>query len=505
MPNKISRTSKFEVVIDCRKADRDRLYNRLWKASDDVRMAMNRAMIHLIGLKSGAVPWPEEEGKIGKYKGVLKKVALQTLCYRLMTGNWSPGDSPPCYQPTAGAEIGSGSLLSAAGVLNTRLATDWLEISRGQKSAPTFKTAPLGTPHGSKVTFHEDGRIVLPMWPGQNPETGKRQNTRLTVRPRKLDGGTRAILAAIREGEYKSGGVHLHWYKPKGRKGKWMLTVQWTGEVKPKVDLNPTLVAGVDIGINHLAALVVLDTTKDAGDKTRFSKAHLLPHPEQVMRVLRRRQRELRQRRLAYVNGEGGRGRKAATRGFAVAEDQIARTVKTAFRQAATDIIARAVKQGAGVLVIEDHTRWSVHKAMDWGDDRTAAQRAKFRRGYLRWHQGLLAQLLKEHGEREGMTVIAVNPAWTSRTCSACGTEWKHTGRHYQTKKSVRKVANRKAKQALAPGSGIPPIPEGTDPTQWGRVDRDHFRCTCGFRAHADVNAARNVAIKGFQALSEKK
>lgn len=74
--------------------------------------------------------------------------------------------------------------------------------------------------------------------------------------------------------------------------------------------------------------------------------------------------------------------------------------------------------------------------------------------------KGWGAFLLKlEHAARyHGTAVAKVNPAYTSQTCNACG--------------------------HVAPES---------------RESQARFRCvTCGYQAHADVNAARNILAAGL-------
>ncbi|MFD8530818.1 RNA-guided endonuclease InsQ/TnpB family protein, partial [Streptosporangium canum] len=73
------------------------------------------------------------------------------------------------------------------------------------------------------------------------------------------------------------------------------------------------------------------------------------------------------------------------------------------------------------------------------------------------WSFAQLGGFIAYKARRAGIAVIHVDPAYTSRQCSACG----HTDR-----------ANR-PEQAV-------------------------FSCTsCGFAEHADVNAARNIAARG--------
>ena len=60
---------------------------------------------------------------------------------------------------------------------------------------------------------------------------------------------------------------------------------------------------------------------------------------------------------------------------------------------------------------------------------------------------------------QEGMEVMFVDPHYTSQTCAHCG------------KIGVRK--------------------------------KHRFQCSCGYRAHADLNASRNLLGLGYQLMSQ--
>ena len=73
------------------------------------------------------------------------------------------------------------------------------------------------------------------------------------------------------------------------------------------------------------------------------------------------------------------------------------------------------------------------------------------------WSFHQLGGFITYKARRAGVAVIHVDPAYTSRQCSACG----HTDRR-------------------------------------NRPSQSTFSCTsCGFAEHADVNAARNIATRG--------
>jgi putative transposase len=85
--------------------------------------------------------------------------------------------------------------------------------------------------------------------------------------------------------------------------------------------------------------------------------------------------------------------------------------------------------------------------------------RAKKPQRYLlhTWTFADLQSKIRYKAQRAGVTVVFVNPAYTSQTCSCCG----HVDKHNRQSQSV-------------------------------------FLCiSCGFAAHADVNAAQNIRILG--------
>jgi transposase len=300
------------------------------------------------------------------------------------------------------------------------------------------------------------------------------------------------------------------WRQPKNRKGKWFCTLSYTMPVGIGEDERPPLVAGVDIGVDVLAAIALVGL-----DGKVEGRPVLVPFPETTLRALRHRQAELRSRRLHFTTHTvQGRGRGHATRAFASAEDKIARGARTAFEQAASSIVAEAKRRGATILAIEDHKHWSVAHAMNALAEGTNAERARYRRAYMRWHQGALRELLEQYGQKHGLDVKVVDPGYSSQTCSACGARWHHgvkvapgtvrkgkgkvPAKVAEGKDGKPGVVRRKGKQAVGL-SGAPSIPEPLAPSMsrqtFGRVARATFVCDCNRRAvHADTNAAINLA-----------
>jgi IS605 OrfB family transposase len=113
-------------------------------------------------------------------------------------------------------------------------------------------------------------------------------------------------------------------------------------------------------------------------------------------------------------------------------------------------IITEALASGAAVIALEKltHIRQRIK----------AGKRVRTR--LHRWAWAQLQTFIVYKAEAAGVTVVFVNPAYSSQTCHACG-----------------QLASRR---------------------------KHTLRCTCGNRAHADVNAALNLARLAETAVSDR-
>ncbi len=106
-------------------------------------------------------------------------------------------------------------------------------------------------------------------------------------------------------------------------------------------------------------------------------------------------------------------------------------------------IVAEATREGCGVIAMERLTH--IRERIKAG--------GRVRSRLHRWAWAQLQDMIAYKAEAAGIRVVYVNPAYSSRTCSSCGC-----------------LAIRK---------------------------RHLLSCSCGHRAHADVNAASNLARLG--------
>jgi IS605 OrfB family transposase len=208
------------------------------------------------------------------------------------------------------------------------------------------------------------------------------------------------------------------------RAGRWFLIA--TCDLPDVPVTEPDGFLGVDLGIANIAT-----TSATTGDGTR--------HPGRGLNAVRHRNRELRRRLQAKKTKSARRLLKKRRR----AEARFAANTNHVI---AKRIVTEAERTGRGIAL------------EDLQGIRERVRLRKPQRVTLHaWSFHQLGSFIADKARRAGIALVHVDPAYTSRQCSACG----HTDR-----------AN--------------------------RPDQETFLCTsCGFAEHADVNAARNIAARG--------
>lgn len=197
------------------------------------------------------------------------------------------------------------------------------------------------------------------------------------------------------------------------RKGTWYFNLVLD---MPEVASVSGGILGVDVGENTLAAT---STGKVLGGG----------------KLRHHRDKYLAQRRALQSNGS-----RAAKRKLRIISGREERHVKHTNHTVSKTIVAEALRIGAGTLHLEDLTHIR--------DNIKAGRRVRTR--LHRWAFCQLQVFITYKAQGAGLSVVMINPAYTSQTCSHCG--------------------------AL------------------GKREKHHFSCSCGTRRHADVNAAVNIA-----------
>lgn len=468
----LTRTLKFEVVFPgLRKADALHVKGSLRRMSQDLTRGANRAMSVLWLLHSGQVPWPTND------KG--RPVSDETLAYRLLNGAWQPTGTP-CYEPQPGVPGASGALLSVVSRdLTDRIKKDLANVRAGRQVLPTFRELPLPS-RGANTTLLADGSFRLSLYGQTTDAAGKRRNPKqIRVRPKKLDANSRAVLDRLSSGAYKLGVCRLH---HRARDHKWFLSVSWTDENHVVAELPETaveaeqegvVVAGVDTGIQHACWIAYVDALGQP-----LKRPDVIQFPERTLRAVARITNERRQRlefNRAPLGLREGRGRSRKLRVVDAIGDTVERMNTTMIEQIVAATVAKIKNRGASVMVLENHGEWSATKMHRRADSRTRSEAARIRASYYRWHQGQIRDQLKKVGAREGLTVVEINPAWTSRTCHVCGLE-------YRERDWIK-------------------FPPKEGEVAFGRIELRTFKCSCGYEGHADHNAAINIARRGIANL----
>jgi len=209
------------------------------------------------------------------------------------------------------------------------------------------------------------------------------------------------------------------------RQGDWFFNLVVEGEDSQPIASGSTM--GVDVGENNLAA-------------TSLGKVF----GGECLRE--RRDRNLARRRRLQSNGS-----QSARQALQQASGKEMRRVKHVNHETSKAIVAEALAAGVAKIRLEDLTHIR---------DRIKAGR-RMRARLHRWAFRQLQQFVEYKAQAVGITVEYVNPAYTSQTCSCCGSP--------------------------------------------GRRRRHRFVCEqCGLRAHADLNASRNLARIDETAVSPR-
>ena len=198
------------------------------------------------------------------------------------------------------------------------------------------------------------------------------------------------------------------------RKGQWYFNL-----VLDIPDVTPVAeggVLGVDVGENNLAA--TSSGKVFGGGKLRFERDRYLAH-----------------RRRLQSNGS-----RAAKRKLRAISGRERRHVEHVNHEVSKAIVLEAHRLHMREIRMEDLTHIR---------DRIRA-RKRVRARLHRWAFRQLQDFVAYKAEALGISVVYVNPAYTSQTCSVCG--------------------------AI------------------GKRDKHRFSCSCGNRRHADVNASVNIA-----------
>lgn len=236
-------------------------------------------------------------------------------------------------------------------------------------------------------------------------------------------------------GNPKTVGVQL-------RAGRWYMTVVCEWYTAPPVHQCPGTAVGIDMNVANLFG------TNEGRIEPGAAK-----QLDAIDKLVRRRQRALRRKVKGSTN-------------YRKAQDAVARLQARAarLRDDTLNKFAHDIATKYETIAIEDLSVKSMMASAAGTAEspgRNVAQKRGLNRAIARQGWRMFRTKLEAKAAMYGGRVVAVNPAFTSQTCSACNAVYKGN-----------------------------------------RYSRESFRCVdCGHEAHADVNSSCNILARGLAAL----
>ncbi|MBB5801787.1 putative transposase [Saccharothrix ecbatanensis] len=252
----------------------------------------------------------------------------------------------------------------------------------------------------------------------------------------------------------KFGWVRIRWSRPLGgirsatirrESGRWWISILVADpDETPEIHAHPQRAVGVDRGVKTLA----VTSCGEFYDQS-YASPREIEHCKDLQRRVAGTEKGLNRRKaaVARLNRTLGRVRRR--------------------RQDFTTKVGRTMARGNSLVVFEA-LRIKNMTASAAGTPDQPGRRVRQKSGLNRaildkgWHR--LEAACRSAARRTGSRVVTINPAYTSITCSSC--------RH----------VDRRSRESQA-----------------------DFRCTaCGYRCHADVNAAVNILTAGRAELGHE-
>ena len=312
------------------------------------------------------------------------------------------------------------------------------EILRGTMSIPSYKRdQPLVLNRKTVHLYGDDDNCAVDLTLFSNSYKkahGLSSNVRFSVRLN--DNTQRTIMRKLLDATYGLGQCQLIYDKP-----KWFLLVTYNF-VPEKASLDPDKILGVDLG--ETIALYASSTAEygslriDGGEVNAYAQK------------LEARKRSMQRQAAHCGDGRIGHGTRTRVADVYKVGDRIANFRDTINHRYSKALIEYALKHGFGTIQMEDLT-----------GIKTETNFPKFLRHWTYYDlQSKIEAKAKEHG----ITIVKIDPQYTSQRCSKCG--------H---------------------------IDKGN------RTSQARFLCTkCGFSCNADFNSSQNISIQNIAKIIQE-
>lgn len=310
------------------------------------------------------------------------------------------------------------------------------EILKGNESIPTYKRNGAFSIRASQIknitklkkNLYSVQFSILSMKKAKNLNIGTQVEAKL------LSGGSaNTIMDRILDGTYELADSKIEFNE---NKKQFFLLVSYKFE-KQEVYTDPNRIMGVDLGINVPATISINSipySTKFVGNKQEILKFE---------KQMKDRRKQLQKSRKWAGDGSVGHGTKTRIKPITKLKNKIANYKDTKNHSWSKYIVDHAVKNGVGLIQLEDLTDISANN--------------KFLK---RWTYYDLQQKIEYKANEFGIEVVKVQPNHTSARCYHCGAIHRSKDKHI-----------------------------------W-RKQTDTFTCmNCNYSDNADANAAKNLSI----------
>lgn len=315
--------------------------------------------------------------------------------------------------------------------------TNSREVLSNNASLPNFRRDQPIPVRGRSLRLNEEYQVYLPFLTSDKAKElgfkGKNKQSFLV----QLDARKNAkiVLDRILSGEYSMCDSKVQ----RTLDGKWFLLLSYKQPVK-EVIKDEDVIVGVDLGINKVAYMAVNNSKQnffiDGGELRAFRN-----------RIQQRRKSMQNQLRVCSHNRRG-HGRRTLLKPLEKLRDKEANFNELINHRYSKAIVEWAIKQGAGTIQLEDLS--------------SIKDKRKDNKLLGEWTYFDLSTKIEYKAKEKGIKVVKINPQYTSQLCNKCK----------QINKENRNVS---------------------------KNGQEVFHCVnedCNHKTNADLNAARNIAIK---------
>lgn len=314
--------------------------------------------------------------------------------------------------------------------VNTTFKKVYKDMAYGRATLPSFKkggTLPIRATQ-IKITDKNKVRLTVMTKEKKKELNLPAQNIEVMLETK---GQAKIIMNKLYSGEYKLSDSQLQ-----KQGNNWYLLVAYKDESVKHVALSENKILGVDLGITKAATIAVSDSPV----VDSISGGEI----EHFRRTVEARRKSLRNQLRVASENRKGHGKKTLLKPLEKLDSKVSNFRKLTNHKYSKFIVDMAVKNGCGVIQMEDLT--GIKQAGNFLSN---------------WSYFDLQQKTKYKAEELGIEFKLINPKYTSQRCNKCG---------------IIDSESRK-NQAL-------------------------FECTtCGHKANADYNAARNIAMKDIEEI----